>query len=210
MPHLLIAGATGTGKSVSMNAMIMSILFKASPRDVRFIMIDPKMLELSVYEDIPHLLVPVVTDPKKASAALANMVQRDGGPLPAAARQGRAQHRQLQPADRAGGARPTAREERPRRTRRGDEDAARAGRADGATSRAAARAPPPAAHRRHHRRARRPDDDRRARDRGVDHAPGAEGARRRHPSDPRDAAAVGRRHHRASSRRTSRRASRSR
>ena len=68
MPHLLIAGATGTGKSVSMNAMIMSILFKASPRDVRMIMIDPKMLELSVYEDIPHLLVPVVTDPKKAAA----------------------------------------------------------------------------------------------------------------------------------------------
>ena len=103
MPHLLIAGATGTGKSVSMNAMIMSILFKASPRDVRFIMIDPKMLELSIYENIPHLLVPVVTDPKKAAAALANMMQRDGGPLPAAARQGRPQHRQLQPADRAGG-----------------------------------------------------------------------------------------------------------
>jgi len=75
MPHLLIAGATGTGKSVSMNAMIMSILFKASPRDVRMIMIDPKMLELSTYEGIPHLLVPVVTDPKKAAAALANMVR---------------------------------------------------------------------------------------------------------------------------------------
>ncbi|MFN8544799.1 MAG: DNA translocase FtsK 4TM domain-containing protein [Candidatus Binatia bacterium] len=75
MPHLLIAGATGTGKSVSMNAMIMSILFKATPRDARLIMIDPKMLELSVYEDIPHLLVPVVTDPKKASAALSNMVR---------------------------------------------------------------------------------------------------------------------------------------
>jgi S-DNA-T family DNA segregation ATPase FtsK/SpoIIIE len=75
MPHLLIAGATGTGKSVSMNAMIMSILFKASPRDVRVIMIDPKMLELSIYENIPHLLVPVVTDPKKASAALANMIR---------------------------------------------------------------------------------------------------------------------------------------
>src|SRR5262245_27242491 len=75
MPHLLIAGATGTGKSVSMNAMIMSIVFKASPRDVRMIMIDPKMLELSVYEHIPHLLVPVVTNPKKASAALANMVK---------------------------------------------------------------------------------------------------------------------------------------
>ncbi len=75
MPHLLVAGATGTGKSVSMNAMIMSILFKATPRDVRFIMIDPKMLELSTYEDIPHLLVPVVTDPKKAAAALNNTIR---------------------------------------------------------------------------------------------------------------------------------------
>jgi S-DNA-T family DNA segregation ATPase FtsK/SpoIIIE len=75
MPHLLVAGATGTGKSVSMNAMIMSILFKSSPRDVRFIMIDPKMLELSTYESIPHLLVPVVTDPKKAAAALFNIIR---------------------------------------------------------------------------------------------------------------------------------------
>src|SRR5438067_2649797 len=73
MPHLLVAGATGTGKSVSMNAMVMSILYKSSPRDVRFIMIDPKMLELSIYENIPHLLVPVVTDPKKAAAALSNI-----------------------------------------------------------------------------------------------------------------------------------------
>src|SRR5206468_7966593 len=75
MPHLLVAGATGTGKSVSMNAMIMSILYKSSPRDVRFIMIDPKMLELSTYENIPHLLVPVVTDPKKAAAALNNIIR---------------------------------------------------------------------------------------------------------------------------------------
>ena len=70
MPHLLVAGATGTGKSVSINAMILSILFKSSPQDVQFIMVDPKMLELTIYEDIPHLLVPVVTDPRKAAAAL--------------------------------------------------------------------------------------------------------------------------------------------
>jgi len=76
MPHLLMAGATGTGKSVSLNAIIMSILYKASPADVRFIMIDPKMLELSMYDHIPHLLVPVVTDPKKASYALANVMQQ--------------------------------------------------------------------------------------------------------------------------------------
>ena len=76
MPHLLIAGATGTGKSVSLNAMIMSILFKASPRDVRFVMIDLKMLELSLYEDLPHLLVPVVTDPKKTIVVLKNLVEQ--------------------------------------------------------------------------------------------------------------------------------------
>jgi S-DNA-T family DNA segregation ATPase FtsK/SpoIIIE len=70
MPHLLIAGATGTGKSVSIHTMVASILFKAAADNVRFILIDPKMLELSVYEGIPHLLVPVVVDPEKAAAAL--------------------------------------------------------------------------------------------------------------------------------------------
>ena len=86
MPHLLIAGATGTGKSVSIHTMIASILFNATADDVRFILIDPKMLELSVYEGIPHLLVPVVVDPEKAAAALLWATQEMEGALPHDAR----------------------------------------------------------------------------------------------------------------------------
>ena len=70
MPHLLIGGTTGSGKSVAVNTMILSLLYRLPPDKCRFIMIDPKMLELSVYQDIPHLLTPVVTEPRKAIVAL--------------------------------------------------------------------------------------------------------------------------------------------
>nr|WP_254678487.1 DNA translocase FtsK [Campylobacter hyointestinalis] len=74
LPHLLIAGTTGSGKSVGINAMLLSLLYRNSPKTLRLIMIDPKMLEFSIYNDIPHLLTPVITEPKKAIAALANLV----------------------------------------------------------------------------------------------------------------------------------------
>ncbi len=75
MPHLLVAGSTGSGKSVALNCMIISLLYRLSPDEVRFLMIDPKMLELSVYEEIPHLLMPVVTDPKTAAKSLMWVVE---------------------------------------------------------------------------------------------------------------------------------------
>ncbi len=74
LPHLLIAGTTGSGKSVGINAMILSLLYKNDPDHLKLMMIDPKMLEFSIYDDIPHLITPVITEPKKAIAALANMV----------------------------------------------------------------------------------------------------------------------------------------
>jgi len=76
MPHLLIAGATGTGKSVALNALIASILYKATPDEVKLILIDPKRLEFTLYEGIPHLFAPVVNDPKKAGIILMDAVKK--------------------------------------------------------------------------------------------------------------------------------------
>ena len=70
MPHLLVAGSTGSGKTVCINAIIASLCYHSSPEDVRFIMVDPKIVEMKVYNDLPHMLIPVVTEPKKVPGAL--------------------------------------------------------------------------------------------------------------------------------------------
>ena len=99
MPHCLVAGTTGAGKSVGINAMILSLLYKAEARDVRLILIDPKMLEMSVYEGIPHLLCPVVTDMKQAANALNWCVGEMERRYKLMSKLGRAQPRRLQQED---------------------------------------------------------------------------------------------------------------
>ncbi len=124
MPHALIAGTTGSGKSVAINVMILSLVYKSSAEDVRLIMVDPKMLELSVYEGIPHLLTPVVTASADARGHCAALVRRrDGAPLQAHGRTRRAQHRRLQPQGGRGhrGRRTAARPAVPPRRRHGDD-----------------------------------------------------------------------------------------
>ena len=96
MPHLLIAGTTGAGKSVGVNSLLVSILYRARPDEVKLILIDPKRLELGLYEDIPHLATPIIVDPKPRRARAALGGRRDGTALQRAGGLGRPQHRRLQ------------------------------------------------------------------------------------------------------------------
>ena len=143
MPHLLIAGSTGTGKSVGINAMLTSILYRATPDDVRLIMIDPKRLELGMYEDIPHLLTPVVVDPKQAANALRWAVREMEERYKTLAAEGVRNIEQY--------------------NRNIQQAIAEKQHAEGRRAAEAA-----ALHRRRHRRARRPDDGGGQRGRGVD------------------------------------------
>ena len=174
-PHLLVAGTTGSGKSVGVNAMILSMLYKAEPDQVRLIMVDPKMLELSIYEGIPHLLAPVVTDMKQAANALhwcvTEMEKRYKLMSAMGVRNIAGLNTKIKDAEKA------------RRTHSEPADA------DAGNPGAAA---DHAVHRRHHRRTGRPDDGRRQEGRRADCPSRPKGARFRHPPRAGDAASFGR------------------
>ena len=173
MPHLLIAGSTGTGKSVFLNSLIVSMLYKATPDELKLVMVDPKRLELGLYEDIPHLLAPVVTDPKVASNVLRNATREMERRLKLLAQRGVRNIEQYN--------RTFAKGQSLSLFENTDEEEHK----------------PLPLHRDHHRRIGRPDDGGHQQRRGVHHAAGADGARRGHPLDSGDAAAVGGRNHRA-------------
>ena len=189
MPHLLVAGTTGSGKSVAINTMILSLLYRLKPEECRLIMVDPKMLELSVYDGIPHLLTPVVTDPKKAVVALKwavrEMEDRYKKMSKLGVRNIDGYNARVVDAQAKG-------ETITRTVQTGfDRETGEAIFEHEEMQLVAA-----ALYRRHRRRDGRPDDGRRQGHRRRDPAPGADGARCRHPSHHGDAAPVGRRHHR--------------
>ena len=188
-PHMLIAGTTGSGKSVAINTMILSLVYRLRPDQCRLIMVDPKMLELSVYDGIPHLLTPVVTDPKKAVVALKWAVREMEERYKKMSKLGRAQHRRLQCAPR--GSQGQGRGADPHRAYR-----LRQGNRQGDLRGRKARARAAALHRHHRRRDGRPDDGRGQGHRRRGAASRANGARGRPACDPRHPASVGRRHHR--------------
>ena len=176
MPHALIAGSTGSGKSVMINSLIMSILYKSTPDEVKMIMVDPKRVELGMYEGIPHLLTPVITDPKKATNALRNAVLEMERRLRLLAEQGARNIDQYNKKIRKLQAEPRSLFE--------DEEPATRG-----SQAAALRSDPD-------RRIGRPDDARRPQRGRIGHASGADGARGRDASGAGDAAPERRRHHR--------------